>query len=253
MRRFKGQSVIEVLLVFILMVLGLWTWATIPLPGFQRILHGKYFSHVVYVLVAVLFLLLGKRSFKSYGLSLVKRRHSLKWGLIFAAMLWLPALFCLVFGWLGAELPKHLLSALVFQIIFSGFGEEILFRGYFQSRINEEFDRPFNIDGLRFGAGLIITSLLFGFGHVLNPFNPLQGRFVLDWSWGLFASISGLFLGLVREKTGSILAPGIIHGLESGVFMDARRARSAFIIIGVGWAIRWFLLFNVFAKTEAED
>jgi hypothetical protein len=40
---------------------------------------------------------------------------------------------------------------LVFQFFFAGFGEEILFRGYMQSRLNEDFGRPWRLRGVSFG------------------------------------------------------------------------------------------------------
>ena len=108
-------------------------------------------------------------------------------------------------------------STVVWQFIFSGFGEEIMYRGYYQSRINEEFGRPFSFMGVDFGYGVLISSLLFAFVHILNPFNPLEGVYELAWWWGLFTFFGGLTLGLVREKTGSIIPCGIAHGLPDAV------------------------------------
>jgi membrane protease YdiL (CAAX protease family) len=108
----------------------------------------------------------------------------------------------------------------IWQFVFSGFGEEILYRGYFQSRINEEFGRPYSFLGANFGIGLVISSLLFATAHVLNPFNPFKGSYDLAWGWGLWTFFAGLFFGLMREKTGSIIASGIAHGLPEA-FGDA--------------------------------
>lgn len=83
--------------------------------------------------------------------------------------------------------------------------------------MNEEFGRPYTLLGVKFGPGLIIASLPFAFAHVLNPFNPFAGRFDLAPWWGLFTFFVGLFFGLIREKTGSILASGIAHRLSDAV------------------------------------
>jgi membrane protease YdiL (CAAX protease family) len=94
-----------------------------------------------------------------------------------------------------------------------GFGEEVFFRGYIQSRLNQEFGRPFRIMGVEFGLGLIVSSLLFGFIHVLNTVDYFSGRGAFAWWWWLSTFATGLFYGCLREKTGSVLAGGVHHGL----------------------------------------
>src|SRR6185436_12936637 len=56
----------------------------------------------------------------------------------------------------------HTLLTVSWLVIGAGIGEEVFYRGYIQSRINESFGRPFQLGGLQFGAGLLISSLLFG-------------------------------------------------------------------------------------------
>ncbi len=102
-----------------------------------------------------------------------------------------------------------------YHFIFVGFGEEILFRGYFQSRLNIAFGRPFRFLGVKWGWGIIIVSLIFGFAHVLNPYNPFLGRFGLCWPYGFWTFFSGLMFGYLREKTGSIVTPALIHGIPN--------------------------------------
>ena len=116
-----------------------------------------------------------------------------------------------------ANFNGKIASTVIYQFFISGFGEEILFRGYVQSRINQEFGRPYKFLGVNFGIGLFIASFMFGFLHILNTFSPFTGSFtVLPW-WGVSAFFSGLFFGFVREKTGSIIAVGIAHGLPDAV------------------------------------
>lgn len=104
-------------------------------------------------------------------------------------------------------------TKLVYTFIFVALGEEILFRGYIQSRVNEAFGRPYLFFGVNWGWGVIIGSLLFGIWHILNPFNPFIGQFDLMWQWGLWTFFLGLILGFIREKTGSVVGPTILHGV----------------------------------------
>jgi membrane protease YdiL (CAAX protease family) len=137
------------------------------------------------------------------------RKQLLTYGIILA--------FPMVLSILLRRFSGLLLSTLIWQFAFSGFGEEFYWRGYFQGRLNQAFDKPFSIFGVRFGIGLIITSLLFGISHGLNTTNLLAGKFSFGWWWALWTCFSGFFFGLIREKSGSILAPGLVHGTVDAV------------------------------------
>ena len=110
-----------------------------------------------------------------------------------------------------------IVSTIVWQFVLSGFGEEFAFRGYFQSRLNQALGRPLRLFGIQFGAGLIIASLLFGLQHALNAYDPAIGLSSLDWGWAIATFASGLFFGVLRERSGTLLAPGIAHGLADAV------------------------------------
>ena len=103
-------------------------------------------------------------------------------------------------------------STVLWQLIVSGFGEEIRYRGYYQSRVNQEFGRPYQIRGIRCGPGLIVSSILFGLIHATQTFNPLLGQYDFAWPWGLWTLAGGFFFGLLREKTDDVVACTIAHG-----------------------------------------
>lgn len=125
-------------------------------------------------------------------------------------------LFPILVGLAMNRLTLIVVSTVVWQF-FSGFGEEFVFRGYVQSRLNQAFGRPMRMFGVQFGWGLIVTSLLFGFFHAFNTYDPTVGLSYLSWGWALFTTFGGLFFGILREKTGTLLAPGIAHGLPDAV------------------------------------
>jgi hypothetical protein len=127
-------------------------------------------------------------------------------------------LFCLP----AISLPSNwtidkAVATLIFYVVFLGPGEEFLFRGYIQSRLNEAFDRPYRFFGVDWGWGVIIASLLFGLFHVLNLPSLFAGNLDLRWLFGFETFFGGLVLGFVREKTGSIVAPALLHGLPQGI------------------------------------
>lgn len=91
--------------------------------------------------------------------------------------------------------------AFISFVVFVGAGEEILFRGFFQSRLNEVFGRPYWTFGVSWGPGLVISAVLFSMYHLGHVIPVLA-----------LALMGGLVYGFIREKTGSIVAPIVIHG-----------------------------------------
>jgi LPXTG-motif cell wall-anchored protein len=105
----------------------------------------------------------------------------------------------------------------LYYLFMVGFGEEIKYRGYFQSRINEEYGRPWKVAGISFGPSLLVVSLLFGLSHMgqFGSFNPFEGQFDINPWMGLQAFFGSLFYGFIREKSGSIIPSSIAHGVPS--------------------------------------
>ncbi|MBU1660588.1 MAG: CPBP family intramembrane metalloprotease, partial [Chloroflexi bacterium] len=101
--------------------------------------------------------------------------------------------------------------------VFVGFGEEIIFRGYMQSRLNDAFGRPYQFFGIKYGWGIVIASALFGLTHVGLTQSLLTDHVNLHWAWGFWTFFGGLVFGLVREKSESILAPALLHGLPQAI------------------------------------
>ncbi|MCB9745256.1 MAG: CPBP family intramembrane metalloprotease [Alphaproteobacteria bacterium] len=89
----------------------------------------------------------------------------------------------------------------LYQIFFVAVPEEFFYRGYFQTRLNEVFPRRFQVLGIPFGAGLVIASLFFAFGHSLV---------VVRW-WHFATFFPGLLFGLMRERSGGVLAGAFFH------------------------------------------
>lgn len=102
-----------------------------------------------------------------------------------------------------------LLWLMAWQFFATAVGEEVFFRGYAQTRLNEVFPRRWSIRGIAFGPGLFLMALLFGLLHAFNSVDYFNGRFTFAWTLAGSTFLSALLFGLLREATGSI-APGIV-------------------------------------------
>jgi membrane protease YdiL (CAAX protease family) len=116
-------------------------------------------------------------------------------------------------------IPGKAIAVFLTYAFFVGFGEEILYRGYMQSRLNESFGKPYRFFGVAFGWGAILTALFFGLTHVGVLRWMLGMSTAVTWAWGFWTFFSGLVFGFVREKSGGILAPALLHGLPQAVAM----------------------------------
>lgn len=127
----------------------------------------------------------------------------------------LVALLSLPWGlaWYFRQHYRREVLEIAWLFVCAGFGEEMFFRGYIQSRINETFERPYHVLGLDFGPGLLVSSLLFGLLHALNTVDYFHGNYQFAWWYGLQSCFVGLFYGCLREKTESVVAGGVTHGL----------------------------------------
>ncbi len=108
------------------------------------------------------------------------------------------------------------ISNVIFYLLV-GFGEETLNRGFVLTRLDQAFGRPYHLAGVYWGWGAIIGSLLFGLSHVVNGLDPLTGQFTPQWAWGFWTFFSGLVFCYLREKTSTIVAPAIVHGLPQAL------------------------------------
>ncbi len=159
-------------------------------------------AYGVFILLLAVFLMRERRM-------LTRMPTALAAGIVLGILI-LPMILALAFE--RASVGSAVLSTL-WLFLGAGFGEEIFFRGYCQSRLNEAFGRPWSFLRIPFGPGLLLSALLFGFIHALNTVDYFAGAFHFAWLWMLVNFFAGLFLGVLRERTGSILPGAILHGL----------------------------------------
>ncbi len=94
----------------------------------------------------------------------------------------------------GLSLPGFVLAVLVIGLL-PGLGEELLFRGYIQTRLSRRWGPA---------VGVIVASALFGLMH-------------LDFVQGTFAFVLGIFLGHITQRSGSIRPAMFCHMANNSV------------------------------------
>lgn len=215
-------ALLEVCFVVSASVLIIWFFEAHPYWGE----FSRWFSKALIMLLVLVAIVLSGRNFKTYGLIPANPRFTFKWSAVIVSTFVLPALAAVgVSAMLGitdfSRLPtKALALSVVWHMVFTGFIEEALFRGYVQTRFEEVFGKKwgrlvFKSWRVRYGYGLIIASLIFGVVHVVEYWNPLSSRLVLSWSIpvhvvGAFGF--GYLLGALREASGDIYVPVFLHG-----------------------------------------
>lgn len=142
-------------------------------------------------------------------------KYNTPFNVLFLTTLLLVPIFLGVYLQKSPNTMLIVISTVIWQFIFSGFGEEFRYRGYYQPRVNKEFGTPYKILNVDFGLGLFVGAAFFGLSHVFNPFSPFEGVFELSWGWGLWTFAAGLFFGILKEKTKNIIAPGVAHGSDA--------------------------------------
>ena len=117
----------------------------------------------------------------------------------------------------GKNLLGQAIILFLTYALFVGLGEEILYRGYAHSRLNEAFGTPFRLAGVPFGWGTILAAAIFGLTHVGILRWILGASSEVTWAWGVWTFFGGLVFACVREKSGGILAPALLHGLPQAI------------------------------------
>jgi len=110
-----------------------------------------------------------------------------------------------VFRRLADEIAPTILDGssrvgLVLVAIFSGVGEEMVFRGVLQEEI-----------------GLVAASIIFGLVHI-GP----DRRYLV---WTAWAVLAGFLFGILYERTGGLLAPTVAHALHNAITLLVWKAQ----------------------------
>jgi membrane protease YdiL (CAAX protease family) len=164
----------------------------------------------LFLYVPLLILYRTRKSPEEWGITKHRFFFSVNVSLL-CSLLFLPGfilLYWLYRGWwlqvpLRLALPEGWLLLLLYHLLCVALPEEVFYRGYIQSRLNEAFPKKVNLFGGPVGFGWLYTSLLFALGHFVISLRPEA----------LATFLPGLMFGWLRERTGSIVAPTLFHAL----------------------------------------
>jgi len=98
-------------------------------------------------------------------------------------------------------LPEELWMLIGYHIFFVGIPEEFFYRGYLQTRLDMIWGTRWRLLGASVGPGLLVTCLLFAFGHSIVVFE----------AWHIAIFVPSLAFGWLRAKTGDVMAGAFFH------------------------------------------
>jgi membrane protease YdiL (CAAX protease family) len=128
---------------------------------------------------------------------------------------WLPFIVLVLLSFVAflalytKDVPTKV-ETLLFQLIMPGVDEEIVFRGILLLLLNRAFSTSWKLLGANVGWGWIISSVLFGLIHGIG-FTGSQFQFQFSLAPIIIASITGLIIGWLRERTGSLYPAIFLH------------------------------------------
>ena len=129
----------------------------------------------------------------------------------------LSAVLVAVFTGLALYFPGEPTTAdtLAFQLTMPGLDEELFYRGVLLLMLNEAFGRPLSVLGAPMGWGALVSSVAFGLTHALGY---ADGGFSFDATAMALTGGPALLLVWLREKTGSLLLPILLHNFANSIF-----------------------------------
>ncbi|MEM0211822.1 MAG: CPBP family intramembrane glutamic endopeptidase [Desulfurococcaceae archaeon] len=203
--------------------------------------------------IALLALILSRRSFRIYGFLPRSPRFTLKWSSAFIAAFILPTVFSIgISAALGMAKPAGLsqlgiILNVIWYMVFVGLVEEAYFRGYVQSRLNEVFERRwrrlvFKTWKVDYGVGLLLTSIIFALTHIPNYWNPITSRWEPAWWMPLHILWCFAFrcvAGALREAS-DIYVPASLHGgsMTAPAFLSIYTSE---LILKISLFISWLI------------
>ena len=171
---------------------GAWNWA------------GKLLALAVTLAVVTLPMF----GWRRVGLTLTQKREGR--GVTYGVIALIVAVFVGIALWIPSVPANG--ETWAFQATLPGLEEEVFYRGLLLLALNEAFRGRWHFAGVAWGWGALLTSLLFGMAHA---FSYGAEGFALDPIAMLVTGAPALLLVWVRERTGSLLWPVLLHNFAN--------------------------------------
>jgi membrane protease YdiL (CAAX protease family) len=97
--------------------------------------------------------------------------------------------------------PAPPLDSVLTQLLGIAMPEEMFYRGYAQSALDEAFKWRFQLFGATLGAGILVSSAVFALGHFATSANPAR----------LSVFFPSLVFGWLRARSGGIGSAVLFH------------------------------------------
>jgi len=208
-------------LIIGLLILIIWDYLPLPKIDFgDKWNIGMIIKKtIIFVGLPFLFLKFRKNSLASMGLKSKEWKKNLWVGFIVFLALAIPSAFFI--GNTGSEILSGkysasqvgigLFSSFTYYFLMSGFSEEFLFRAFIQTRISYLLKSSI--------SGVLITSLIFGLGHIHGIMQWYPGITIAEAFCRAFflQTFMGIMFGVLWERTRNLIPCVFVHSGVDGL------------------------------------
>ncbi len=151
--------------------------------------------------------------FKAYGLC--------HWAASARSMLYYLPVFLMLSAnlWYGVTMNYGTLETVLFilSMFCVGFLEEVIFRGLLFNAMRKG----------SFKAAVIVTSITFGIGHIINLFNGSGTELIPNLLQVIYATAAGFMFVMMYLRTDSLIGCIAVHGLFNSLSVFANDANAS--------------------------
>ena len=130
----------------------------------------------------------------------------------------------------------------ILTMLLVGFLEEVIFRGLLFGAMKK--------DSLK--AAVIVSSLTFGMGHIINLFNGSGAELLPNILQVVYAAATGFMLVMLYLRTKSLIVPIVFHGVfnalsvfaDEGALTEKDRILSCVFIVSISLLYAIYLFFS---------